>query len=77
MKLNERDIEFFQALNQGSTGTWLLDYLDRAKLEMFNPETLTAENLTSKKEAWRFVEEHLINRIKLQNPEVENQTTFE
>ncbi len=69
MKLNENDIQLFKDLNSSSSGKALLDYLERLKRDIFNPENLTKENLDSKKEVARIIDEDLINRVKLVNQE--------
>ena len=66
MRLTERDLNMLSALNQSEIGRDLLDYLDREKASLFDPGTLTKENLDAKKETALFITE-LQNRIKLIN----------
>ncbi len=69
MKLNELDVQLFKDLNSSSQGRSLLDYLERLKTSLFNPEELTIENLPARKEVARILNEDLIERIKLVNRE--------
>lgn len=67
MKLTERDIELFKALNKSDTGKYLLEYVERVKLEIGNILNLTPENFASKKEAIKALDEFLVQRIKTIN----------
>ena len=67
MKLNDKDVNLFRVLNKSAQGRDLIDYLERLKRELFNPETVTPENLTGRKDMVKILNEDLINRIKLVN----------
>lgn len=72
MKLTEQDIEMFKSLYGGNLGRQLSDYVERLKHYLFDPNTLTEQNLNSRKEAVKIIDEYLIKKIQLQNP---NKTT--
>lgn len=63
MTLNEKDKKLFEAMTISETGRLLTDYINRAKADMFDPETLTPENLPAKKEAWSFIENYILSRL--------------
>ena len=63
MMLNERDKKLFETLSGSETGKSLIDYLERVKAELFNPDDLTEENVISRKEAWKFIQDYLLARL--------------
>ena len=63
MMLNERDKKLFETLSGTETGKSLIDYLERVKAELFNPDDLTEENVISRKEAWKFIQDNLLARL--------------
>ena len=63
MTLNERDKKLFETLSGSETGKSLIDYLERVKVELFDPEELTEENVISRKEAWKFIQDYLLARL--------------
>jgi hypothetical protein len=71
MILKEKDIEMFKTLSQSETGKWLSDFLERLNKSLFEPETLTTDNLEARKSAKVIIEKEVINRIK----QVEEKTT--
>ena len=66
MDINQK-AKLFRDLNSSSIGQALLAYLEEEKLSLFTPEELTAENLSSRKDTARFIEDKLIKKIKLVN----------
>jgi len=65
MKLEKKDINLFKVLNQSKSGLDLIDYLERTIAELFDPNTLTKDNLDMRKETANFIKSNLIDRIKL------------
>ncbi|MBK9272786.1 MAG: hypothetical protein IPM48_14470 [Saprospiraceae bacterium] len=65
MKLSENDIKLFKALNKNEYGKLLVDYLERLRIDMFNPEELTKENLEARKDTAEKIKNEIIDRIKL------------
>ena len=57
MKLSEKDIEAFKG--NSFEKEWFLDFLRRLKVSIFDPQSLTVENLPAKKEAVTIIEENL------------------
>lgn len=70
MKLTQQDIELFKSLNNSGVGRAIVDYLTRLNAEILDPETLTAENVESRKEAIKQIKTHLVDRIQLVNESV-------
>lgn len=67
MELNEKDINMFKFLSKSREGIWLLDYLKRLKVALFNPQILTKDNFEETKRALLIIEEHIERRIKMAN----------
>jgi hypothetical protein len=65
MKITENDKKLFEALNKNQYGKLLVDYLERLIASMFDPETLTQDNLESKKQASKVISDEIIDRIQL------------
>ena len=74
MKYTEQDIKELQLPSFDKA--WFLDFLNRVKLAVFDPATLTPENLNAKKEAISILEEFLekpFMRGKANKPAATNQ----
>jgi hypothetical protein len=59
MKLNDGELNLYAKV-AASFGKELIKTLNRAKEDLFDPETLTAENLESRKAAWAWLEKNFI-----------------
>jgi hypothetical protein len=72
--MTDKDLKMFKDLHGTELGKNLLDYFERLKVEVFNPEVVTKDNFDSRKEALGILEKYFIEKIRLQNPEKENPT---
>jgi len=69
-QLTEQDIEILKALHDSALGNGLIKYLESLVRHFADIRTLegtTEEHRKGRIEAIKLIEEHLINRIKLQN----------
>lgn len=63
MRLNQDEIELFKQLSGSGTGKGLLSYIRRLQADLFEPKTLTKDNLEARKETAAALEE-FADRIK-------------
>ncbi len=56
MKLTNKDIAMIRGLHESATGKWLVDFLERKKVDMFSPGTVTRENVDAKNEAIKVID---------------------
>lgn len=64
MKLTEKDIEMFGNLNKTSTGTRLLDYLDRLQTHVCDVRNMHEEDRDAALKTANAIQEHLVDKIK-------------
>jgi len=64
VKLTPQELDKFEKFAKGYNAGFLLEYLDKLKAIMFDPASLSADNLESRRQAQLLLESELINPIK-------------
>lgn len=65
MKLTDSDKKIFETLHSSEVGKWLVDYLQRLSMDIFNPDEVTIDNINSRKDTIAVIKKELIDRIVL------------
>lgn len=69
MKLTNEDKKIFEVLNKNEVGKWLVDYLERLNVDLFNPDEVNEKNILARKDTIAVIKKELIDRIKIVNKE--------
>jgi hypothetical protein len=62
MNLTDKDKSLFRRLHDGD-GPELIDYIRRLKVDLFNPDVITKDNLDVRKDALKLMDEHIVKLI--------------
>lgn len=73
MKLKESDILFLKLLRANRAAA--MRYLEAIKVEMFDPDTLTKENVGERSEAWKYIKKYLYEPARLDSELVPGKDT--
>lgn len=65
MKRTDKDVQQFRSLRKIPTGKWLVEYIERLKVELFRPGSVTKENVDARTEAVKLIDEHLLKPMAL------------
>jgi hypothetical protein len=65
MKITEKDIEQFKALNGSGTQKWLVDYVERLVNEVYDVRNISVADLEARKEFAQLLKTEFIDRLNL------------
>lgn len=65
MEYTDKDVQQLRAIRKSPMGKWLVEYIERLKVELFRPGSVTKENVDARTEAVKLIDEHLLKPMAL------------